>query len=164
MSVTNSYSLEGKEGKFKIYCFDNSVLEYNLSMYEYDSTWTNFLNCADLSKASLIISDIEIENYNWAKQEIKINETCIKKLEEFKIRNKYLSHLKFIVTFDNKRMYAGEFLSFMSAMAIKHPVIHYDIAPLTKAENIIRIYPAHTIWKLSDLPLEIRKRTEIEEV
>jgi hypothetical protein len=150
-----------EEGKFKIYGFNKEIPAHRLAVYEYDKTWTDFLENTDLNKASLIISNEEIESYNWKKQEIKPTAPGEKKMNDFKEANGYLSHLVFIVTFNHKRIYAGEFLSFMSAMDIKHPVIHYNIK---SKEKIWRIFPVHSIGNIEDLPPEIRHRTATEEI
>lgn len=164
LTITTYATPNDKEGKFKIYCFDKSIVEYGLSMYEYDSTWINFMLSTDLKKASIIISDNEIENYDWEKQEVSLTNPGVAKLKDLQARNNYLSHVKFIVTLDDKRIYAGEFLSLLSQMAIQHPIIQYDIGEFSGKENIIRICPMQVISGAKELPQEIQVRTEKLEV
>jgi hypothetical protein len=50
--------------------------------------------------------------------------------------------MKFIIIVNEIRIYAGEFISFFSAMAIKHPVIIYNISELDGMDdNCIQIKP-----------------------
>lgn len=152
-----------KESKFNIYCFDKNIPGYKLSTYDYDSSWINFLYTADIKKAVLVISDKEIENYDWEKQELNISAAILKKLEYLIAKNTW--PVKFIVTLNDKRKYAGEYISRGSAMAIQHPVIHYDLKTAeNNVDNKIRIYPLHSIQDLTQISLQIRSRTATDEI
>jgi hypothetical protein len=144
-----------QQGQFKVYCFEEEIA---LSPYEYDEAWLHFLNTKNLKKASFVLTDKDIEFYHWKKQEIKLSKVGYEKLKKWEKKSKYLYRKKFIVSLSNERIYAGEFLSFMSAMAIVHPVIHYDFSD-TKTTQIIRIYPVHTIGNLEETPTNLLERT-----
>ena len=155
------------EGKFQIYCFDKGVLAdkgFKLSPSEYDSTWHSFMKKMNLSEASLVLDDTKIKNYFWENQELTISENGYKELKEFEKNNRHLSHCKFIVVLHNKRIYCGEFLSFMSAMSVKHPVIHFDLGAMSKKTNTLRIFPEHSIEEYSFFSENIRKTTATEEI
>lgn len=159
MAYMNSIA---EEGKFRIYCFNRNIPGYQLSTYNYDSTWLGFLKSAGLDRASLVLSDLDIERYDWETQEITLTIAGYENLKNLK-KNTPLAHLKFIVTCNEKRIYAGEFVSYGSAMAISHPVIHYDIEHF-RGERKLRIYPVHSIDDLSLLSYEIRGRTATNEI
>ena len=151
-----------KQGDFKIYCFTRNNLSFQLSRYDYDSTWTDFLQSADLKKASLVLTDTEIEVYDWETQEITLTPAGYENLKNFK-RTSPLTNLIFIATCNEKRIYAGEFISYGSAMAINHPVIHFDIEHF-RGDRKLRIYPVHSISRISELPPSIRTRTATDAI
>jgi hypothetical protein len=160
-------SMTKDEGKFKIFCFNKGVLSeegFKLSQYDYDSTWQAFLTKADLSKASFVLDDSKIKNYTWENQELTISEDGFQELKEFEKSNRHLSHCKFIVVLNNKRIYSGEFLSYMSAMSVRHPVIHYDLGAMSKKTNTLRIFPEHSIEEYSFFPTKTRVITATEEI
>ena len=149
---------------FKILCFKEIKAEYHLHTYDYDSSWINFLHNANLKEADFIIDDKDIKEYNWDNQEIILLKSGIEKLDKFKQANKLLDHVLFIVTLNNKRIYAGKFISFMSAMAIQHPVIHYNITNNNAHINRLRIYPVHTILEYTTISEELKSRTATNEI
>jgi hypothetical protein len=144
-----------QQGQFKIYGFEEEIA---LSPYEYDETWLHFLNTKNLKKASFVLTDKDIEFYHWKKQEIKLSKMGYEKLKKWENKSGYLYRKKFIVSLNNERIYAGEFLSFMSAMAIVHPVIHDNFNDIATTHTI-RIYPVHTIGNLEEIPTDLLERT-----
>jgi len=159
--LTDLMNNENSSG-FEIHIFKKEdVYQYPTEIYDYDEGWETFLKKVDLNKASLVIRPSEIELYNWESQELTLTKEGLKKFLAFKNgrsrSNAFISHDSFIVTFNNKRIYAGEFLSFMSAMAINHPVIHFDYSTEKNYRNL-RIYPVHTI---NDYQLIDEKTKEI---
>jgi hypothetical protein len=141
-----------QQGQFKIYCFEEEIA---LSPYEYDETWLHFLKTKNLKKASFVLTDKDIEFYHWKKQEIKLSKIGY---EKWKNQSGDLYRKKFIVSLSNERIYAGEFLTFMSAMAIVHPVIHDNFSDIATTHTI-RIYPIHTIGNLEEIPTDLLERT-----
>jgi hypothetical protein len=105
--VNININAQMKENKFKIYCFDKEYeIAFNLAPYDYGDSWHIFMNNADLNKAITIINDIE--EYQWEKQIIKLNQSAY----DFIQNMEFISHMKFIVTLNEERIYAGEFISF----------------------------------------------------
>ncbi|TAL62828.1 MAG: hypothetical protein EPN85_01660 [Bacteroidetes bacterium] len=120
----------------------------HVNHYDYDSSWTGFLNTTALSNSFICEEDIEI--YDWKEQQIYLNESGNQKFIELKEKiekqkSTILQFVKFIVVFKKQRMYAGTFNHLMSAAAISHPVIYYDYHdyPLKKenAKMIFTIRP-----------------------
>jgi hypothetical protein len=140
---------------FRIYCFSWEYEErFNLSPYTYDESWCNFLNDVNLAEAFLIIDDNDIDEYYWNNQLIKLNGYGSNKLNTIE----YLSHIKFIITLNDERYYAGEFIRYESAMVLKHPVIFFDVGKLYKLSGYyIQIRPTN-FWGEMDIIKEFNEK------
>ncbi|MDR2037771.1 MAG: hypothetical protein LBQ60_07600 [Bacteroidales bacterium] len=159
LSMSMGHFLLAKENGFKIYFFNRAYTgDFELAMYDYDTTWNAFLQDADLSRATLLIDDQDIREYRWKDQILRISDTKIGKIYEKKAG---LYQYIFIVTLNGKRMYAGRVISKKSAMAVKFPVIYYDDI---YENNSLQIYPVHTTIQLEDIPGETRDITVIPAV
>lgn len=140
-------------GLYRIYCFDHDYTKnFSLGKYVYDDAWQYFLAHADLQKAVLVITDKDITRYQWESQKVTLSEKGSRLVREYPGS---LSGLSFVATLDGKRLYAGRFLSRISAMAIEFPVIHYDLPE----ENTWQIFPIHILGALEEIPLKLRERT-----
>lgn len=105
---------------FEIYIVSDKNIK--TSLYDFDSTWQNFLQNTPLPETR--ITEEEIESYDWDKQRILLNE---------KGKQRFLSYLddkvfepKFIVTLDGKRIYAGLVVIRFTQMALRYPILSYD--------------------------------------
>jgi hypothetical protein len=160
-----------QEFGYNIYIFPEELgTEFHLHTYDYDDTWDLFLTTMDLKKASLVIEPLnDIEYYDWSTQEIKLTGRGKNKLLNYKKEREesgnQIDHDKYIVSLNGKRIFAGEFIRCISAMAIRHPVIHYDCA--FDDSNIIdklRLFPIHSIFDYSSIHKELKRRTATKEI
>ena len=115
---------------FAIYYYTHAQTQgFNLDTYQYDSTWKNFLNSAELSTVKL--SDDNIIWYDWANQQVMLNADGEKIFSDFvgsvkdSPREYRYWEQCFIVTLNGKRLYAGRIEIRYSAMAIRYPVMSY---------------------------------------
>jgi|GEM_PF-5063140 len=118
------------DGGFAIYFYNhNETAKFETHIYNYDSSWMNFLNNAPLS--DVIISDAEIDSYDWEKQQVRLTPSgkdiftaYLAKWENEKSGYRFSEKL-FIVTLNGKRIYAGRIELRFSQMAIKYPIMSY---------------------------------------
>jgi hypothetical protein len=117
-------------GGFAIYFYNHSeASKYKTHIYEYDSSWMNFLNNAALSEVK--ITDENIDWYDWDNQQVRLmadGKDIFMNFAEKKDTSKpeYRSWEKlFIVTLNGKRLYAGRIELRFSQMGIRYPIISY---------------------------------------
>ena len=116
--------------------------------YDYsDKKWIDFIKNAELK--NVFISDSDIENFDWSKQQIKLNETASLRIKNklsnsekvlFNIESEssnepinYAFEKTFVVCLNNKKEYGGSILLLASARGINYPVMHIT----QKDKNII---------------------------
>jgi len=108
-------------------------------VYERDSRWETFYQQGKLTLSRPLITDDDIEAYDWDNQAIILTETASKNFRES-------GH--FIVVLGRERLYGGTVLSVMSQMAVVHPVIY----PLAMENRIVLlIRPSHSLDRKLDL-------------
>lgn len=147
-------------------------LDYNYKNPE----WKEFIANAQIS--DVLVSDQDIENYNWTTQTITLTPQAANRLiwEKDKKENLFsnrISDKQFIVMLDWKRIYGWTILNPISARWIKYPVIYtnlettinYIFDDISTWSVVLRLLPYPSIvTEYSDIPNEDKKVIEVDEI
>jgi hypothetical protein len=139
---------------------------YELELgYEREQAW-DILKDVDLKDSAVVITENDIERYDWSVQSITLTSAASDRLNKAFTDTEYpsinLSNRGFAVTFRDAWLYGGVFLDFGSAMPIQYPVIY------TKSSGdsiIFLLRPSHPIpTPYDDLDSSYKSIIEIQEV
>ena len=180
-TVLANFSLNHEKSIFRIYILNEKV------KYSDGKLW-NTLKDIDLNRRIFLITEHDIDSYNWPDQSIILNETVSDKLlkhvfkDGFSIEKKhtwsqfeYALNLKqFLVMLKGKKLYGGLFLYPGTTTYAPFPVIYPKVAKIDsykplklkirlilRPESVSFITPQPS-YKMLDLSL--KKRIEIQEV
>jgi len=159
-----SSSSEGKTGKpsFQLHILKEDWYQLDLG-YERERAWI-ILKEADLDSSSFVITEDDIESYDWSEQSIMLTLEATTKLRESTSSHSGFDMMEkgFVVTLNNEWLYGGVVLESGSPMAIEYPVLY----PATYGERtVFRLRPVHPIpVKYRDLDASLKNVVEIQEV
>ncbi|MEK8015522.1 MAG: hypothetical protein VSS75_001555 [Candidatus Parabeggiatoa sp.] len=179
--VQADFSSNSQESAFRIYIL-NEALEYS------EGQLWNALKNVDLNKSLFLITEHDIDSYNWQDQSIILNELVSDELLKHVFKDGFsrekrhtwsrfeyaLSYKQFLVMLKEEKLYGGLFLYLGTATSTSYPVIYPKVARITsykplklKIRLVLRPETASIIgpqpsYKMLDLSL--KKRIEIPEI
>ncbi len=149
--------------------FQLHILEsrrYDLELgREREQAW-DILQEVDLKDSVVVITENDIERYDWEEQVITLTVTASDRLNEVFTDSKYasanLDERAFIVTFDGDWLYGGAFIGEGSAMPVEYPVIYVR----TRGGAVtFRVRPSHSTPAVyADLDQSYKSVIEVQEV
>jgi hypothetical protein len=148
---------------FQLHILATSWDELELG-YEREQAW-NILKKADIKDSVVVITENDVEQYNWSKQSIMLTPAASDKLKglygvEYPFIN--LSNQGFVVTLQGDWLYGGVFLEFGSPMPIRYPVIYVESSGNS---TIFHLCPSHPMPALyADLDSSYKSIIEIQKV
>jgi hypothetical protein len=161
-STSSSSGEKTSKPSFQLYILKEDWYQLDLG-YERERAWI-ILKEADLGDSSFVITEDDIESYDWSEQSIMLTLEATTKLKESTSNPSGFDMMEkgFVVTLNNEWLYGGVVLESGSAMAIEYPVIY----PATYGENtVFRLRPIHPIpVKYRDLGASLKNVIEIQEV
>ena len=141
-------------GQFEIYMLTDRLIDILPYNYE-DQNWRKLLDAPPPGK--VILTDEDIETYNWEDQEIILTPTSSERLIELSLIEK-----TFIAYLGKKLLFGGSFIEQGSARAIKYPVIYID---KSKPQVVLQLRPLHVIFEsYHQLEMKIKRRIELSNV
>lgn len=117
-------------GEFKIFLLDPEsshelMYDSSLSIYsEYSDAWRNYIT-NNTKPSELLISDLDVETYNWKKQELTLTSDASKRLCPDPATEAKYNQRVFFVALGKNRLYGGITLEYISHVAAKVPVISF---------------------------------------
>jgi hypothetical protein len=150
----NSMAEPQTNGHFEIYMIADRLID--ILPYNYDDTaWRKLLEAPP--NGAVIVTDKDIEAYNWQDQEIVLNKSAAKRLNGIKLIEK-----SFIVYLGKRPLYGGSFIELGSARAINYPVIYID---KSRSQVVFKLRPIHSVLKsYQELGTKIKERIELVDV
>ena len=158
---------------------------WQMKLYgELEPSWAILTSIDLLSESEFVLTENDIESYNWPDQSItltseisaKLIETYLPK-EEYSAKKIYLEQnlgaKVFLVVLEEKKLYGGIFINRISAMGALYPVIYPFIAAVTQIEPPelqirLVVRPRGTFGDFIDgyykLDSSIKSRIEIQKV
>ena len=139
---------------FEIYVIADRLID--ILPYNYDDpAWRKLLETPP--NGTVIVTDKDIETYNWQDQEITLNSSTSKRLNGIKLFEK-----SFIIYLGKRPLYGGSFIERGSARAINYPVIYID---KSRSQVVFQLRPIHSVLKsYQELGTKIKERIELEDV
>jgi hypothetical protein len=111
---------------FRLHILESSWYELELGK-EREQAW-DILQEVNLKDSAVVITENDIECYDWAEQVITLTVMASDRLNEVFADTEYpsinLEDRVFIVTFDGDWLYGGAFSSTSSSAAVEYPVIY----------------------------------------
>jgi len=181
-SVLADFSLDDENSIFRIYILNEQL------KYSEGKLW-NALKDVDLNKSIFLITEHDIDSYNWPDQSIILNEAVSDKLLKrvfkggFSREKKHtwskfeyaLSFKQFLVMLKEKKLYGGVFLYPGVASYAPFPVIYPKVAKITNYKPLrlkIRLILRPESESLGKIPQpsykmldsSLKKRIEIQEI
>ncbi len=153
-----------QETLFRLYILADDWNQLELG-YEREHCWA-ILEQADLSKSTWVITEDDIEAYDWSGQSITLTAEASSRLKEtFSGEGNLYQNLiekAFVVTFEGNWLYGGIFLDIGSAMGIRYPVIYPQVH---EKQIIFQLRPLHPISaKYQDIETSLKSLVEVEQV
>ena len=150
----NSMAEPETDGHFQIYVIADRLID--ILPYNYENpAWRKLLETPP--NGTVILTDKDIETYNWRDQEIILSTYASKRLSGIKLIEKL-----FIVYLNKKQLYGGAFIELGSARAINYPVIYIDKKP---SQVVFQLRPIHSILQnYRQLDTKIKGRIELEDI
>jgi hypothetical protein len=156
--------ITSSRSRFQLHIFRDRWYELQLG-HEREQAWTK-LKKLDLGDSALVITEDDIEQYDWREQSITLTSTASDRLNEVftetGVLSVDLSERAFIATFDGEWLYGGIFLDAGSAMVIEYPVIY---AWPSEGSVVLFLRPNHQLssWH-GDIDPAYRSIIEIPEL
>ncbi|EDN72895.1 hypothetical protein BGS_0817 [Beggiatoa sp. SS] len=135
--VQADFSSNSQESAFRIYIL-NEALEYS------EGQLWNSLKKVDLNNSLFLITEHDIDSYNWPDQSIILNESVSDELlkqvfkdgfsKKRRMRRRFeyaLSYKQFLVMLKEEKLYGGIFLYLATATSTSYPVIYPKVARIT---------------------------------
>ncbi len=140
-------------GQFEIYMIADRLID--VLPYDYEKpAWRKLLEAPPAGTA--ILTDKDIEIYNWEEQEIILTSSSSDRLIRLKLIEK-----SFIVYLGKRPLFGGSFIEPGSARAINYPVIYVD---KSRPHVVFRLRPIHTFHSYRQLNSTIKRRIELADV
>jgi hypothetical protein len=150
----NSMAKPQTNEQFEIYVIADrliDVLPYNYG----DPAWRKLL--AAPPNGMVILTDKDIETYNWQDQEIILSSSAAKRLSGLKLIEK-----SFIAYLGERSLFGGAFIERGSARAINYPVIYIE---KNQSQVVFQLRPIHCILQnYRQLDTKIKGRIELEDI
>jgi hypothetical protein len=141
-------------GQFEIYVLSDRLIDSLPYNYE-DPTWRKLLDNPPSGK--VILSDEDVEAYNWENQEIILSAHASERLIGLNLIEK-----SFIAYLGKKPLLGGSFIEQGSARAINYPVIYFD---KSKPQFVLQFRPLHVIFEsYQQLDMKLKRRIELSDV
>jgi hypothetical protein len=142
------------EGQFEVYVFADRLID--VLPYNYvDPAWRKLLEAPP--SGNVILTDNDIELYNWEDQEIILYSSSSVRLSGLKLIEK-----SFIIYLEKRPLFGGSFIERGSARAIIYPVIYID---KIRPQVVLLLRPIHSMFEsYRQLNTKIKRRIELEEV
>ena len=139
--------------QFSIYLLSDRLIDALPYDYE-DPAWRKIL-ATPLPYGKVILTDMDIEAYNWEDQEIVLTTASSQRLPR-------LSEKTFIVYLGKEPVFGGSFIEQGSARAITYPVIYVN---KSKSQVVLQIRPLHTMFEnYRQLNVKLKRRIELPDV
>ncbi len=153
-----------EETLFRLYILADDWHQLGLG-YEREHCWAT-LEQADLGKSMWVITESDIEVYDWTGQSITLTAEASSRLKEtFSGERELYRNLMekaFVVTFEDDWLYGGIFLEIGSAMGIRYPVIYHEVY---QSQIVFQLRPFHPISaKYQDIEASLKSLVEVEQV
>ena len=123
-------------GQFGIYVLSERLIDVLPYNYE-DPVWRKLLNTPP--SGEMIITDKDIEAYNWEDQEIILSSSSSDRLIGLELIEK-----SFIVYLGKRPLFGGSFIERGSARAINYPVIYID---KSRPHVVFQLWPIHGMFR-----------------
>ena len=149
---------------FRLHILESRWYDLELG-HEREQAW-DILQEVNLKDSAVVITENDVERYDWEEQVITLTVTASDRLNEVFTDSEYasanLDERAFIVTFDGEWLYGGIFLGEGSAMPIKYPVIYVR----TRGGAVtFRVRPSHSApAPYEDLDASYKSVIEIPEL
>ena len=149
----NSMSEPQANSQFEIYLIADRLID--VLPYDYEKpAWRKLLEAPP--DGTVILTDKDIEIYNWEEQEIILSSSSSDRFIGLKLIEK-----SFIVYLGKRPLFGGSFIEPGSARAINYPVIYiYKSRP----QIVFRLRPIHMFHSYRQLRATIKRRIELAEV
>jgi hypothetical protein len=126
LCASSCVPVTSSRSRFQLHIFRDGWYELQLG-HEREQAWTK-LKKLGLSDSALVITEDDVEQYDWGQHAITLTAAASNRLYEVftetGVLSVDLSDRAFIVTFDREWLYGGIFLDAGSAMVIEYPVIY----------------------------------------
>jgi hypothetical protein len=150
----NSMAEPQTNGHFEIYVIADRLIDVLPYNYE-DPEWRKLLETPP--HGTVMLTDKDIETYNWQDQEITLNSSASERLSGLRLIEK-----SFIVYLGKRPLFGGAFIEQGSARAINYPVIYID---KSRSQVVLQLRPIHSILQsYRQLDTKIKGRIVLEDV
>jgi hypothetical protein len=141
-------------GPFEIYLIAERLIDVLPYNYE-DPAWRKLLETPPYG--TKILTDKDIETYNWEDQEIILSSSASERLGGLKLIEK-----SFVAYLGKRPLFGGSFIEPGSARAIHYPVIYID---RSRPQVVFQLRPMHVLFQpYRQLDTKIERRIELPEV
>jgi hypothetical protein len=141
-------------GPFEIYLIAERLIDVLPYNYE-DPAWRKLLETPPYG--TKILTDKDIETYNWEDQEIILSSSASERLGGLKLIEK-----SFVAYLGKRPLFGGSFIEPGSARAIHYPVIYID---RSRPQVVFQLRPMHVLFQpYRQLDTKIQRRIELPEV
>ena len=133
-SGNSSAELQTNE-QFEIYVLADRLIDVLPYNYE-DPAWRKLLETPPYG--TKILTDKDIETYNWEDQEIILSSSASERLSGLKLIEK-----SFVAYLGKRPLFGGSFIERGSARAINYPVIYID---KSRSHVVFQLWPIHGMF------------------